>query len=213
MKVKLTLKLATVEMDDTTILDMVMSGKAKGSIEEEIVALFPQGAQSINKPNPPKEEKWFKVNPSAIHWAQFLVPRKDKNQEDLRKQILHGLEENLAKQERWRRGELSTMFQKNTWSSKSYLFDKTASELDMIAKKSGYPLADHIVQRLEWAQRIDNGEDWDTLCNNDDSLYYPRLVKWGHCLKLVGGKRNGPPTYVRDFYGKTDAVPLLVKYE
>ena len=106
---------------------------------------------------------------------------------------------------------------KKTWDS------KTVEELKQLACKLGDHNANWVEQALEWAQRICNGETWETVCNNADTANWYRLVVWKNGdARLVGGLRfynlNYPASYVYDYVYYSNfrfnyTVPLVVLYE
>ena len=101
--------------------------------------------------------------------------------------------------------------------------EKTGSELRDMACQLGDHIADWVELALEWAQRIQNGETWKSLCNNPDTTNCYRLVVWKNGdARLVGGSicddNYLPATDVtgNDFYDNdflSDTVPLIVSYE
>lgn len=49
-------------------------------------------------------------------------------------------------------------------------------------------MADWVEQALEWAQRIHNGETWESICNEPDTAKYYRLIIWkSGFAKIIGG--------------------------
>ena len=98
----------------------------------------------------------------------------------------------------------------------------TPGELREIARRLGDHNADRVEQALEWAQRIQNGETWEAVCNNPDHATHRRSVIWNNgYARIVGGGEHhlAPPSKVdsRDFAfnyrGLEDVVPLLVSYD
>ena len=68
---------------------------------------------------------------------------------------------------------------------------KTVAELNAYANDLDGQMADWVEQALEWAQRIFNGESWETICNNADTANWYRVILWENgCYRLVGGSRN-----------------------
>ena len=56
-------------------------------------------------------------------------------------------------------------------------------------------------QALEWAQRISNGETWESICDNSDTANCLRLVAWeNNYYRLIGDsgnwKNKKPPTRI-----------------
>ena len=97
---------------------------------------------------------------------------------------------------------------------------KTVAELNAYANDLDGQMADWVEQALEWAQRLFNGESWETICNNADTANWYRVILWKNgCYRLVGGSRNynvlNPASDVFDYdYGSFnciyDTVPLVV---
>lgn len=60
---------------------------------------------------------------------------------------------------------------------------KNVVELKEEAKNQGGHMANWIEQALEWAQRIDNGESWETICNEPDKNKHYRMIigEKGYC--------------------------------
>ena len=164
----------------------------------------------------PAEGKWFEVNPSAIDQQLFKKNRKDWRQEATRKLIQEAF--TIVKENPEKYGKpFQTMMPKKEWSS------KTVVELEKLAESLGDQIADWVHQSLEWAQRIANGESWETICNEPDTANWYRLVLWnnGHAC-LVGGSRkvndHAPASRGVLYHYHTsncfdDTVPLVVLYK
>jgi len=113
--------------------------------------------------------------------------------------------------------KFKTMMPKKIWTS------KTVEELEQLACKLGNHNADWVEQALEWAQRICNGESWETVCNYADTAKWYRVISWKNGdYRLVGGSRvfgiNIPASNVlHDVYYSSSrvilTVPLVVLYE
>ena len=106
-----------------------------------------------------------------------------------------------------------TMFPQKTWEVKS------VKDLREMAKNLGDHNADWIEQSLEWAQRLQNGETWEDICNKIDTVFNCRLIEWGYgYCKYIGGFNEHPATYIdKARYYQNDnslwAIPLIVSYE
>ena len=97
---------------------------------------------------------------------------------------------------------------------------KTVAELKVYANDLDGQMADWVEQALEWAQRLFNGESWETICNNADTANWYRVILWKNgCYRLVGGSRSGngnfPASDVdnNDYYSCNiiyHTVPLVV---
>lgn len=164
----------------------------------------------------PTEGKCFKVNPKLINKELFSESREDSRQEATRQVILKAFIKVSKEPEKYA-NPFKTMIPEKTWSS------KTVKELEEFANNLGDHIADWVEQALEWAQRIQNGETWEDICNKPDSANWHRLIIWDNgFLRCVGGacKSNvGLGTSVISrFYCNSntkldDAVPLVVFYD
>ena len=166
----------------------------------------------------PMEEKWFEVKPLSIDQKLFKEQKKDKRQEEIRRLILKAFMELNRNPDKYGKN-FKTMIPKRdkAWSY------KTGIQYEYICKNLGDHMADWVEQSLEWAQRIANGESWETVCNNADAANWYRLVEWEDGLaRIVGGSldyQDGSPAsyvYERDYYSGDRiirTVPLVVSYE
>ena len=164
----------------------------------------------------PTRGKWFEVKPLSIDQKLFETKRKDIRQETTRQLILEAFAEMKEKPEKYGKN-FKTMMRKKTWSS------KTVAQLKEVASNLGDHNADWVEQALEWAQRIANGESWETICNYKDTAKYYRLVVWKNgYVRLVGGSTNNhdynPASRVGDIdcyddHGLYSTVPLVVSYD
>ena len=93
----------------------------------------------------------------------------------------------------------------------------------------GDHLADWVEQAMEWAQRIANGEKWETICNQADTIGCYRVIKGkdgrpkfvgGNCYDYEANKNTIiTPTSISDTYGPNhfhkikQAKPLVVAYD
>lgn len=99
---------------------------------------------------------------------------------------------------------------------------KNPTQLKKYANDFGGWMADWVVQALEWAQRISNGESWKTICEKRDNANNYRMIVWKDgdtCF--VGGSSNhilictATDLNDRDIFGGSDrmlyrTVPLVV---
>jgi len=173
-------------------------------------------AKPMQKPTRPTEGVPFEVNPSGIDRSLFQKEREDKWQEIIRQHILEAfakMDENPGKYGK----PFKTLILAKTWEW------KTVGELRKLATKLGDHMANWVEQFLEWAQRIQNGETWEAICNEADTANWFRLLEWkdGYA-RLVGGSREGdnsnPASYVNfSIYYSSNivfhAVPLVVLYK
>lgn len=163
----------------------------------------------------PTEGKCFEVNPKGINQELFSKKRKNAKQEKTRKLIVEAFEKVTEEPEKYGI-PFKTMIPNKTWSS------KTVKELNEIANNLGDHIADWVEQALEWAQRIANGETWESVCNEADTINCYRLVLWKYNnVRLVGGAGLGiddftasdTREYANHSYGRLSrTVPLIVLY-
>lgn len=162
----------------------------------------------------PVQGKWFEVKPLEIRQSLFQKQRVDVRQERTRILILEAFLEVKMNPRKYGRN-FKTKMPKKTWDKKS------VKDLKKEARKyCNSCIADWVEQALEWAQRIDNGESWESLCNKDDTAEYMRLVVWKNgSARIVGGGLEWkiPPSDVFDSNYPThcvldDVVPLVVSY-
>lgn len=199
-------------------------GRERTFSEQELIAILEKhfsneatkSEATANLTKVPTEDQWFEVNLQAINQSLFEKEKKDGKQEKTRKLILEAFAEAKREPKKYGR-KFKTMMPKKNWTA------KTVEELKQLACKLGDHNADWVEQSLEWAQRICNGESWETVCNNADTANWYRLILWTNgYYRLVGGSRvnnNLSPSSdvshtfcssVRDF---DDTVPLVVLYE
>lgn len=160
------------------------------------------------------EKKCFDVYPMDINREFFQEERKDEAQEFVRQRILVGLavlDENPKEYGR----PFRTKVPKKTWNV------MTIRDMKILASKHGH-MASGIEQFLEWAYRIQNGESWETICNEADTAKWNRLVSWKNGFtRLVGGsimfKDKKPAGHMDallydDYEPFSTAVPLIAEY-
>lgn len=162
----------------------------------------------------PTEGKWFEIKPKAINQKIFEDKRKDKYQEITRRLIIEAFD--VMKRNPEYQRNFKTMMPKKEWEF------KIIPELKEMAGKLGDHNADWVEQALEWAQRIQNGENWEVICNEIDRANWRRLIIWKNGeVRLVGGSFYAvirfPASFIDDFdfkgLGLDSAVPLIVSYD
>ena len=168
----------------------------------------------------PSEGRWFIVEPKKIIREIFLKKRNNPEQENVRQLILIALDE-VEKDPNKYGHKFKTMFPFRYWQRNR---GKQIRDLDGMAKIIGDHMADEIEQYLEWAQRIQNGESWEELCNMQDVAPSYRVIKTQenpYLHRIVGGARDrdafASPTCMNDekytHYEKVGCtVPLIVSY-
>ena len=167
--------------------------------------------QETSKPiRGPQEGVPFEVNPNGIDQSPFQVKRKDPNQEAMQQTILEALDEVKKYPKRYGK-TFWTLRPEKTWDW------KTVGELVELAEEKGDHIANWVEQALEWAQRIQNGETWETICNEPDTANWFRLVQWKNgYYRLVGGScvnYSSNPAFVvcnSNYYIRNATVPLVV---
>ena len=189
-------------------------------VEEHLERNTSKYANTTKVAQKPTEGEWFEVKPKTIDRKLFQERRENERQESTRNLILEAFDEMDNKP--WKYGEnFKTMFPMRT------LLSSTVAGLVEVAKELGDDIADWVEQAMEWAQRISNGESWETICDSADKASWTRIVKWKNdCYRLVGGSSRGrnyfycPPSDVNSHqkqyhYNDSvyDVVPLIVLYD
>ena len=162
----------------------------------------------------PSEGKLFEVNPLEIDRSKFEKPMSNRKQEWTRQIIQKAFAEVDKHPEKYA-SAFYTLMPEKKWNGL-----KTVAELNAYANDLDGQMADWVEQALEWAQRLFNGESWETICNNADTAYWYRVILWKNgCYWLVGGSRNININYPasdvgnRGYYSNDriiGAVPLVV---
>ena len=208
-------------------ITLLVNGVETTFTEEELTAIL---KEHFNKAKPkqqesktqketskpirgPQEGVPFEVNPNGIDQSPFQVKRKDPNQEAMQQTILEALDEVKKYPKRYGK-TFWTLRPEKTWDW------KTVGELVELAEEKGDHIANWVEQALEWAQRIQNGETWETICNEPDTANWFRLVQWKNgYYRIVGGLNecsdDHPASHVSNGYFSTDGridvtVPLVV---
>ena len=163
----------------------------------------------------PTENQWFEVNPLAIEKKFFEEKKKDWRQESVRQLILMAFEE-LSNNTKYQR-KFKTFMPKKTWVSKS------VPELIQMSHELGDHNIDITEQAFEWAQRISNGETWESVCrcNNFISSYYRLVIFKDGSERLVGASHDCDTNFPKsdvDFSfpsekNADEIIPLVVSYE
>jgi len=126
--------------------------------------------------NTPVIGKLFEVSPLAISQELFKVQRKDRKQEKMRNMIWKAFEAMHKEPERYAK-KFYTVIPDYSWLIKNY---KVMEKLKCEHK------ANWVHQAFEWAQRIYNGESWDTVCNYSFSKEWHRFVVWDVRTWIIG---------------------------
>lgn len=143
----------------------------------------------------PKEGELFIVSPSKIDKTLFLKERENAKQEAVRKIILKAIGE-MEKNPKYQE-VFATLVPLKTWNTVNM------SQFNSIANCYEGTISNWCEQALEWAQRISNGESWEKICNQPDSLMWYRIVIWrDKRYRIIGGARQSsinnenPPTEI-----------------
>ena len=162
----------------------------------------------------PTEGQFFKVNPLGIDRRKFEKPISNRQKERTRQIIQEAFAEVDKNPEKYA-CEFYTLIPKKEWHGY-----RKVVELNAYASNLGGMMADWVEQALEWAQRICNGESWDTICINADMAKWCRVIRWKNgSYRLVGGSRLYgnciEASYILHYnYSSIDrfdfAVPLVV---
>ena len=201
-------------------VSLIVNGRKMVFSKEELSTIVEKHLNSVEETKTkiveiPAEEKWFRVYPRAINQELFQTKREDDSQEEARLLILEAFDKVKANPEKYGK-TFETTIPKKTW------VEKKVSELKELAIEYGGHMADWVEQALEWAQRINNGESWEAICNQVDTSNWYRTIIWKNtCARLVGGaERLGahiPASCIdrHDAYCFTKlvyTVPLVVRY-
>ncbi len=175
-----------------------------------------KNATTVKVIQKPTEGKWFEVKPQAIDQKLFEEKKEDWQQEMTRELILEAFAEMEKKPEYGK--NFKTMMPERDRAL------KTVEDCKEMAIKLGDHMADWVEQALEWAQRISNGESWETICNLPDTAASYRLFIWKDgSVWQVGGKaeiRHSDSsaadiiyTALGNYSRIINTVPLVVLYE
>lgn len=142
----------------------------------------------------------FRVEPKKINWKLFEKERKDPQQEALRKLIKEAQGKLEANPERYGR-RFETQYE-YFGQVKEYSATLTSK---LIKREKLKDIAEISEQAFEIAQKISNGETWESFCNAPDPYEYPRLIigdsyvssslfmRSSETYYLFGGEELGSP--------------------
>ena len=153
-------------------------------------------------------EECYYVNPKTISRDIFMNERVDEQQEFIRKTILIAFSHMDYSIELLK--PFKAMLPKKTWNM------KTVIELEAVANMIGNGIAECDHQALIWAQRISNGETWESVCNekNKEVLLKDKVI--GYVLLKNGNVFNrGINDFISGFRNTlrlTETVPLVITY-
>lgn len=173
------------------MITLQINGEQRTYSEEELTSILEE-YYSV-KAERPAEGIWYQINPRAINRGIFENKRIDENQERVRRLILEAFAE-VDKNSKYSE-PFEIMIPIRT---KDFHFEQ---EIKNFANQIGDSQTNWIEQALEWAQRISNGETWESLCNKPDYNKWFRLIigkndqSW-----LIGGcceyQVSRPTTYI-----------------
>jgi len=170
------------------------------------------------KPIPtPTEDKWYKVDPMSIEWNRITNHTcKTVKQMNTRQFILEAYRELKDNPKKYGIKFYTKVIEK-TWKH------KTVEELRAIARTKGNDNINRIEKGLQLAQRIQNGESWESICDEPDTAKWVIMVLWGKDkVKLIGGSTKAeikvPPSDIDERLFNKDSrfdtvVPEVVRYE
>lgn len=201
-------------------ITLTVNGREVTLSEEELICILEKHFNNETEevqPKTPREEEWFSVNVLEIDRELFSEKREKYWEENARKMILEAFSEVDANPERYAR-TFETFMPKKVWE-----VCVPVREYQLFCHKLGGHMADWVEQALEWAQRIANGESWDTICNQADTANWERLILWKNgFVRIVGGsqkmKHHDSAVYIyhNEEYGDADkirnVVPLVARY-
>jgi len=202
-------------------ITLQVNGREMTFSEEELTSILEEHFErkkSETKSKGPIEGEWFKVNPSSIDQQLFENKRTDDAQERLRFYIQEAFKE--LKENPEKNKDFKVLIPKR--DKDHYGENPSVSKLKNFARQIG----DHMSYWWEWAltiaQRIANGESWESLCNEPDTANWYLLVEWYEHSRMVGGSilsyQNFPAAHI-DSYTFWDhdwvknTVPLVVDYD
>lgn len=195
--------------DGHSFFGLEVNGRKMHFSDEELIAIlekhFSNEEQPIQIVEMPVEGKLFEIKPAKINWSMFFEKREDEEQEVLRKLILQAFERLDNEPKKYRR-TFYTFKPEKTWVE-----PQTVCQLRKMACKMGDHLTDWVEFAFEQAQRIQNGECWESICNIPDTLNYTRLIVWKDGSYRIGGGsvKNGDtksPSYIFGFGYESNCV-------
>ena len=155
----------------------------------------------------PTEGKCFKVNPKEINRTLFLEKRVDRQQEICRIRILEALKWVDKNPEKYGE-EFYLLIPMKKWVYGRKKYTTVQKQIEFAERIGGYVSTD-ITEALAWAQRITNGESWEEICNNKDTIKYFRLIIWinGEAI-LSGGSSKERHSYMSASHIDDDCCSL-----
>ena len=173
---------------------LLVNGREMTFSEDELVQIVEEHFSSENSSKEELKEtkvstenQWIDVNPETINQKVFEKKRSDVVQERTRMLILEALEK-MKKESRYRE-PFQIMVPSKNWKMKTF------REMNSFAHQKGGHITDWIELALQWAQRLSDGESWESLCNKPDTANWNRIVVWKDGVALVGGSVNERSRY------------------
>lgn len=155
---------------------------------EEIISIkeeYPSYPLEGKKDPEPEVERSYLVDPKSINRKLFSKELSDSKQEEVRQLILEAFSMTRKEPERYNKAF------KNVVPEKNWIGSKDVQDLINVAYGMNGCLATWVELALEWAQRISNGESWESICNISDENPYYRLVEWkDKTIRSIGGSHN-----------------------
>lgn len=141
--------------------------------ENELVAILENHLSNTTnqKSKNKKNVNCCTVNLKSINRDLFVTPREDEDQEKVRKLIQEAFSEADSKPEKY-----SQAFE--TLVPDIDVLCYTKSKLIVLAYDLGDHMADWVEQALEWAQKISDGQSWESICNYPDTSKNRRMIIW-----------------------------------
>lgn len=202
-------------------ITLQINGQERSYSEEELISKLNEleeiksksriNLRTIEVAQKPTVGKCFSVDPNSIDQDLFTEERTDiVFEESVRLQILKAFEEVRNNPQRYSK-KFKTFIPEKKWGG------RTVRELKEMAIEKGGTLTDIVDQRLEWAQRIQNGESWYEVCRMQDPIEWCRLVASGKDSYeyMVGGMSRQSTFYTDTFINNCESiiVPLIKFYE
>jgi hypothetical protein len=168
------------------------------------------------------------VCPLGINRELFNVEKNDGWQEETRKAIRWAFGY-LDREPKYKKNFYATVSENAINSANSHEWKERGWVKDGFLdypQDPVYHIADAVEFFLLIAQRIQNGETWEKICNEPDRFPYRQVVfekggRWESDLRVVGGsvidKLRLPPSYSKDLAeyfaaGCSKVAPLIVQY-
>lgn len=139
----------------------------------------------------PAEDAWFEVKPKAIDKKLFGKKRKDKRQEVVRRIIVEAFAEMKDNPEKYGKNFKIMMLKRK----------------EMVSKVGDHN-ADWVERAFVSAQRIENGESWEAICNDKNTVDWYRVVVLDAVYKPLNMRTFSTMTAVF-----SDTEPMVVRYE